>query len=87
MQESLMGMDLIIHVENMKYKVEKDEKMQELVWSALYNQNTMTLAIVILADSIKNNMQTTFASPPFGGKEEGLKSMKGPSTKPSTSDV
>lgn len=87
MHESLMEMELRIHIKNMKYIVKKDEQMQDLVRLALHNRNIMALAMETLADSIKHNMQTTCASPLFGGNEEGLKSTKGPSTKPSLSDA
>ena len=42
-----------MHKENMRYKQDKDERMQELARLALLNQSTMAAAMVTMAEAVK----------------------------------
>ena len=50
-----MEMELRLHEQSMKYKVEKDEQLQKLACLSLLNQATMTNAMVTMAQGVKTN--------------------------------
>ena len=53
MHERLMEMELQLHEQTMKYKVEKDEQLEELACIFLLNQATVANAMVTMVDAVK----------------------------------
>ena len=53
LHQKMLDMEMRMHKENMRYKQDKDKRMQELARLALLNQSTMATAMVTMAEVVK----------------------------------